>query len=94
MTAPWPFAQPENTAVLTLTRVMQGGRPILYVVRDADGDWQFLDGEDVEEKDALVVALQQMVAFDSSIGALSDLPTGWDAEREAVGQPWRRSKRE
>ncbi len=39
----WPFADPENVAVITLKRILQGGSPILRVFHDEDdGGWQFL----------------------------------------------------
>jgi len=90
----WPFDDPENLAVITLDRIMDGSHPILHVTHDADdGGWQFLDGGDVAEENALVVALRSVAELDSTIRELADLPVGWYAVREAVGSPWQRHPR-
>ena len=89
----WPFQDAENTAVITLTRIIDGSQPILYVVHDEDGDWQFLDGGDVSEEDAATVSLRNVCARDPSIKSLADLPVGWTAERATVDQEWQRFQR-
>ena len=93
MASDWPFQDAENTAVISLTRIISGSQPILYVVHDKDGDWQFLDGGDVSEEDAATVALRNIAKRDPSIKSLADLPIGWAAERTAVDQEWQRFKR-
>ena len=93
MSDKWPFDDAENTAVITLTRIVDGSQPILYVVHDEDGDWQFLDGSDVSEEDASTVSLKNVATRDPSIKALADLPAGWAAERTHVGQEWQRFQR-
>jgi hypothetical protein len=55
-----------------------------------DGGWQFLTGQDVRMEDALLVALEEVVKLDPSVGQLADLPVGWKASRERVGAPWKR----
>src|SRR5262245_61945069 len=52
MSDQWPFRDAQNLAVISVTRITKGAKPILYVVHDEDGDWQFLDGDDVSEEDA------------------------------------------
>lgn len=42
----WRFFEPQNQAVFTTRPVLDDGLPILRVVHDADGDWQFLCGDD------------------------------------------------
>ncbi|NND99108.1 MAG: hypothetical protein HKN47_17460 [Pirellulaceae bacterium] len=93
MVKEWPFEAAENTAVITLTRIIDGSRGILYVVHDDDGDWQFLDGGDVTEDDAATVSLKNVANLDPSILLLADLPIGWAAERIAVDKPWQRFQR-
>lgn len=90
----WPFKDPEKLAVITLSRILNDSKPILYVVHDEDGDWQFLDGDDVSEEDAETVALRRVFERDRTVGELADLPTNWTAERAAVGQPWTRAPRQ
>jgi len=90
----WPFDDPENLAVIALDRIMDGASPILYVTHDADDDgWQFLDGGDVAEENAMIVALRTVTQHDPTVLELSDLPVGWYAVRDAVGNPWQRHPR-
>lgn len=68
-------------------------RPVLLVSR-AEGDWQFLCGGDHEPDEIPhVVGLNHLLDSDSSIEELKDLPPNWEAERNSVAAPWRRSKR-
>lgn len=92
MAKDWPFREAKNAAVITLRRILDGTKPILYVVHDDDGSWQFLDGDVASEADASVVSLQNITELDPSIHSLADLPAGWSAERAAVDQPWQRMK--
>lgn len=93
MTSEWPFEDAENTAVISLTRIMDGSSSILYVVHDEEGDWQFLDGGDVSEEDAAMVSLRRVADLDASIKTLADLPVGWAAERESADVAWERFQR-
>ncbi len=92
-TKDWPFLDAENTSVITLTRITNGSRSILYVVHDKDGDRQFLGGGDVSEDDASTVALKEVAELDPSIKALADFPAGWAAERADVKKPRKRFQR-
>ena len=89
----WPFSDPHNLAVITIDRIVEGKRPILFVSHDADdGGWQFLDGEDVDVSvtAARVLSLHELVERDPTIRELADLPIGWQAVRDNADQPWRR----
>jgi hypothetical protein len=95
MDSTWTFADPEETEVITLDRILRGQSSILLVTHDAeDGAWQFLDGEHVFEEDGAVVGLGEMVAFDPSLAELADLPEGWFAWRPDRDHPWRRAEGE
>lgn len=88
----WAFEDPPNVATITLRRILQGTAPILVVTHDEeDGMWQFLDGEEATESDAMVVGLAEIVAHDPSVAALADLPLGWYAFRDSTQDPWERS---
>jgi len=90
----WPFADPQNLAVITVVQVLRHGMPVLYVTHDADdGGWQFLTGEAADVADAMVVSLQEMVRHDPSLAALADLPIGWCAWRERKEADWLRRPR-
>ncbi len=88
----WRFADPPETVVLTLERILQGVAPLLLVTHDAeDGGWQFLDGEQVFEQDGTTVLLGEMIQFDGSLENLADLPRGWHAWRVSPGAPWQQA---
>ncbi len=94
MNPDWLFADAQHTVVVTLERILSGVSPLLLVTHDADGGWQFLDGEHVFEEDGATVLLGEMVQFDPSLLDLADLPTGWYAWRVAPDQPWQRAQGE
>lgn len=83
----WPFEDPRRTAVFTLRAIVFQGSPILSVIHDHDGDWQFLDGvTDATIENHALVALENIARLDPSVMALADLPCGWQA--------WRRDESE
>ena len=87
----WPFEDPPNMAVITTRDILEQGAAILLVSHDEDdGGWQFLPNRELLEADARVVALRSIWMLDPTIGALADLPLGWQAWRNAPGDPWRR----
>ena len=90
MTTPerWPFMDSPSLAVFSLKRIFKQDRPVLYVLHDEDGGWQFLDGEDCTEDDAAVVAFEEIVAHDPTLRELAALPLGFHAVRESVEGPW------
>jgi hypothetical protein len=86
----WPFADPPNTASITTQQVLDGA-PILRVTHDADdGGWQFLCGTTDDTADARVIGLGRMIARDSTLGELADLPEGWQAWRASPALRWER----
>ena len=89
--AGWPFQGPSNTAAFTTVRVIREGYPILLVVHDHDGDWQFLCGTTSDAADGRIICLGCAFDQDRSIGDLADLPLGWEAWRENVDAPWQRT---
>jgi hypothetical protein len=89
------FSDPSNVAVIASRRVVFAGDWISYVSHDAeDGAWQFhgSEPEATQESDAVVVSLQSILEFDSTILELADLPIGWHASRTAKAAPWRTAK--
>jgi len=67
--------------------------PVLYVVHDADGGWQMLCGGDEHDEPAEVIVLhrEHFAERDPSVTEVFDLPPGWEAERRAPGEPWKRA---
>jgi hypothetical protein len=88
---PWPFADPENVATITLWRILRGDSPILWVTHDEDdGGWQFLDGRECSPADGAIVSMRSMFERDPTLVELADLPLGWEATRVGPGEPWQR----
>jgi len=86
----WPFDQPRNCAVFTVRQIMSGAAPILQVHHDFDDHgWQFLTGESLDMKDAMLVALHEVTSLDDSLYQIADLRPGWFATRESQEKPWR-----
>jgi hypothetical protein len=86
----WPFEDPPNIAVFTTAHVARASKPILYVSHDAaDGAWQFHSDDAFSDKDAMVVALAEIVELDPSVTSLAQLPLGWCATRTSRSSAWK-----
>jgi hypothetical protein len=85
------FREEKNVAVFTTRQWIELNRPILRVVHEFDGDWQFLTGDQMPE-DIKIVALKEMVSKDKTINDIFNLDYGEQAEREFIGGKWTRSK--
>ena len=89
MEANWPFQDAPSTAVFTQNQILNQSSPVLYVAHDLDeGCWQFLDGTIVQEADARIVSLKEMLIIDPSIAQLADLPMGWITWRKSSADAW------
>jgi hypothetical protein len=90
----WPFEDEPRVAVLTTRHVMRDGEPILSVWHDADdGSWQFHYGGPVSVKDAMLVALEEVLEIDPTIASLANLPLGYSATRKDSRSAWRIRKK-
>lgn len=89
--ADFKFAEPQNLTTFTTRQWIEEQKPILKVIHDHDGDWQFLTGDELLE-DIEIVALKELISRDNTLNALFDLDYGEAAEREFIDGPWRRSK--
>ncbi|WP_156949286.1 hypothetical protein [Mesorhizobium sp. WSM1293] len=99
----WKFADPPNLAVLSDKSLFKRGDWIAYVVHEDDdddsyndegGSWQFYSSDirDGDEREIMLVGLQEVVQLDETILELADLPKGWRAWRASKSSPWRRAK--
>jgi hypothetical protein len=87
----WPFDQPRNCAVITVRQIAFENEPILHVSHDLDDHgWQFLTLAHARPEDAIILSLAEIVAMDSSLYQLADLPPGWHAWRQSARHPWHR----
>ncbi|MBS7565641.1 DUF4262 domain-containing protein [Mucilaginibacter sp. Bleaf8] len=86
------FREPKNLTAFTSRQWLEDGKPILYVVHENDGDWQFVTGDELASDDIRIVALEQLVLRDETLNEVFDLDYGEDAERDFIGGPWTRKK--
>jgi hypothetical protein len=85
----WPFSDPENAASFVCSCVHRRQKPLLRVVHDEDGEWQFLCG-DAEHLDPkpVIVCLGCMIEREPSLLKLSKLPLDACAERGSEMEEW------
>ncbi len=85
----WLFQDPPNVMVITTKRILNRKEDITLVSHDIDdGMWQFLDGFELDEKNAAIVSLQEIVKLDTTILYLHNLPLGWIALRKKKTNEW------
>ncbi len=84
------FREARNLGIFTTRQWLELNKPILRVVHEEDGDWQFLTGDHLPE-DITLVALEQMTLKDKTLNEIFDLDYGETADREFVGAKWTRS---
>jgi hypothetical protein len=59
------------------------------VLHEEDEDWQFLGSEgNLNESDAMVVSLGEIIQFDETISEIINLPIGKQALRNNKGESW------
>ena len=88
----WPFKDPKDTLVFTVSQILEGLEPINRVTHDEDdGAWQFLPGHDrFSSDDGRMATLREIFELDQSIALLADLERGGQAWRKASYLPWQR----
>ena len=84
------FREEKNLGVFTTRQFLEENKPILRVVHDGDGDWQFLTGDQIVD-DARLVSLQEMTLRDITLNEVFNLDYGQAADRNLIGDFWRRS---
>jgi hypothetical protein len=90
----FPFIDDPATACFVCRHVLEKSRPILFVSHEADdGAWQFLcNFDDHGDDDIKIIALEEAVEMDPTIGTLSSMPKGFAAIRTAQSLPWHSEK--
>jgi len=74
----WPFDQERNAAAIASRQVMREGAVIRFVVHYSDDhSWAFLDSEQSESSNWLVVGMGTVADKDPSLVQIADLPPGW-----------------
>ena len=79
-----------TTYVFTTKTIVYEKNPILRVICDNDGDWQFLDGQkDLKVEDAMLISLGEILQLDSSLDSIvSLLNPGEMAVRKKQNSSW------
>ncbi len=77
----------KKIAVITTKKILDNNL-IKVVIKDNDGDWQFLDGGVVTAEDAVLLSLQQVIDLDPSIISILDMPLGYRAVRTKKEEVW------
>ena len=89
----WKFPDDPHTRVFLSETVHKGTEPVTYVSHDADdGSWQFLGDSMSDGGGPVISCFHHPIDHDPSLAELADLPLGWYAERNGVGEPWTRKK--
>ena len=79
----------KNKQVLTTSYVLTNDSPITFVLYDEDGDWQlFGDDEIVEDEDAYMVSVEEILEMESALRKLPDMQPGQAVVREKGSTRW------
>ncbi len=87
----WPFDDPAKTPAFVCRHVFQRTAPILVVVHDGDGDWQFLCDRDHGESSGEqpeVVCLEDVLALDPAVADVGRIEPRQTATRPSPREPW------
>jgi Domain of unknown function (DUF4262) len=87
------YRESKLLGVFTTKQWLENQQPILHVVHDNEGDWQFLTGDQLPD-DGRLVTLDQMITNDYSLNEVFNLEYGEQAKREFIGGKWTRMKLE
>jgi hypothetical protein len=84
----WIFLDSPSIMVATQRRVIEKKEPILFVLHDKDGEWQFLAGENSQMDQVVELTLRSIIVLDSSLTQVSELKRGWKAQRTNLKSAW------
>lgn len=75
--------------VITTKYVINNNSPIIRVIHEKDGDWQFLGKEEnLSESDAFVLSLEEILCLDKTLNEVLHLPLGKQAYRTSSKGNW------
>lgn len=89
--AKFKFREQRNLGIFTTRQWLEENEPIVRVVHEENGDWQFLTKE-IDFENGKLIALEQMILRDETLNEVFDLEYGEEAERDFIGDKWRRNK--
>lgn len=88
------FYENRNLMVFTTPAVLDKSKEIKYVAHDEEGDWFFLEEEDIDYDTIITASLDQLTKIDPSINKIYYLEYGWEASRETIESNWTDMKSE
>ena len=77
-----------NLAVITSRYVLENNFPILEVIHNTDGIWEFYSNNLFDAIDFRVVSLEEIVKLDSSISCILHIQEGYFAQRKNQSSEW------
>ncbi|MDD4968932.1 MAG: DUF4262 domain-containing protein [Paludibacter sp.] len=89
--ADFKFIEDKNLGIFTTRQWLELEKPILRVIHDIDGDWQFLSGDQLPE-DIRYVSLEEIIKRDSTLNEVFNLEYGESANRKFINGQWLRTK--
>ena len=91
----WKFDQARNVGAVTTAQVLDDAMPVLLVIHYGDDcSWAFLCDTTDNEDDSRMVTMEQIVEMDPTLKEIADLPPGWIAYRDFIGDEWDRFQEE
>ena len=81
-----------NIAVITSTYVLEKKSPILEVIHNFDGIWEFYSNDPLDKDDYRVISLDEIIGFDITLYPLINMDRGYYAVRDNITYPWIISK--
>jgi hypothetical protein len=82
----------SNKAVIATKYITDKNSVIVSVFYDEDGDWQFFSQEEVNEDDARVLSVQQILKIDNTLADIPSLSKGQSAFRVNKDSLWQIQK--
>ena len=83
------YTMNKNQYVFTTRFVIYDNSEIIRIIHEENGDWQFLGYEEnLNESDAVIISLGEMLNFDNSLNIVDSLPMGKQALRKDKQSPW------
>ncbi len=84
----FPFDDVPDSYIFTCVHVLNKELPIIKVVHELGGDWQFLCGELHTVNDARVVSLKEIYELDPSLAQIATMKKGTTAVRDLKTGKW------
>lgn len=88
------FYESKKLGVFTTQNILDKKEPVRYVIHDEEGDWFFLENEDVDNDDIQIISLEQIVTLDPTLNSIYHLQYGWEAYRASTDSEWTETESE